>query len=290
MKKNKGFSLIELLIAVTLLSIIMIMVTQFMSTTSWAVTRTKKNQSIQTEAMEVGSQLTDTLMQATYIRVQAQNNVLYEIETNVSGSKKERNITSKNSVIGDLVVDDYPNYMNSSNRKVILDESTYALVTESGVRYPIAGDADYSYGQAVQSFRSLKDGKAVDEKPYYINPKYIYVQYKQKDAGAYYDAYAIFKFEGNAIYVNRGKMTDSGLDIGDGFKAARDSFGSSQPILTENVLDCYFSADTEANTLYIDMTFENPKFRGYSYNYVESIVLRNSNVLTVPPQQMYRWK
>ena len=52
--------------------------------------------------------------------------------------------------------------------------------------------------------------------------------------------------------------------------------------------DCYFSADTEANTVFLDMLFENEKFEGYTYNYVEAIVLRNSNVLTVPPQQMYK--
>ena len=42
-KHNQGFSLIELLIALTILSIVMIMVVQFMSTSSAAYRKNEKN-------------------------------------------------------------------------------------------------------------------------------------------------------------------------------------------------------------------------------------------------------
>lgn len=279
MNKNKGFSLIELLIAVTLLSIIMLMVSQFMSNTSWALTKAKKNQNIQTEAMEVGSQFTDVLMQATYIRVKTQDGKIYELNTNMgAGNKKLREITAVDTIGGDLVVDNYPNYLNHPiSHKIILDESDYTLVEEDGTPYQAN----------VFSFRKLTQNRASNAgaKSLYVKPKYIYMQYMKKDPGVPETVgYVIYYFEDNKVYMNR--PTLSGAT--DGFDEAIASLGSNASLVTDNMSDCYFSADTEANTVFLDMLFENEKFEGYTYNYVEAIVLRNSNVLTVPPQQMYK--
>ena len=42
-RNNKGFSIIELLVSIAILSIIMLVVVQFMSTTSGAYQKNKKN-------------------------------------------------------------------------------------------------------------------------------------------------------------------------------------------------------------------------------------------------------
>lgn len=305
--KNKGFSLIELLIAVTLLSIIMLMVSQFMGTTSWALTKAKKNQNIQTEAMEVGSQFSDTLMQATYIRVRTQDNKIYELNTNMNGNKELRDAAiGVKSTLGaqyDFVVDNYPNYLQDgvTNRDIILQKDDFTLVKPDGTTtYPIAGDEDLT---AVMSFRKLTSNRTANPtaKSLYVKPMYIYVHYKKKVSGTETDAYVIYYFKDNKIYMDRGELSSLSPDA-DGFcvdsnpatstaiEKVTENANAGVGLVTENLSDCYFSADTEANTVFLDMLFENEKFKGYTYNYVEAIVLRNSNVLTVPPQQMYRTK
>lgn len=292
---NKGFSLIELLIAITLLSIILIMVTQFMSTTSWAVTRTQKNQNIQTEAMEVGGKISDSFMQATYVRVRAAaGGDVYDLDADMDQWQKDRNAgAAVDNLIGDLVVDNYPNYLKAgvTDRQIILNEADYTFLDINDYTYPLADDYDQTN---VQSFRVLTKERATNPsaKSLYVKPEYIYIQYQKKAtvAGASTDAYVIYYFTGRDIYMARGDL----LAGADGFNAAvgqvNANVAASEGLLSSNVSDCYFSADTEANTLFIDMLFENERYEGYTYNYVDSVVLRNTNVLTVPPQKMYKKK
>lgn len=299
--KNKGFSLIELLIAITLLSIVMIMVTQFMSTTSGALSKTRKNLNIQTEAMEVGNQLSDALAQATYIRVCPQDDrATYELDNtlNSTGKKnKKRSATSSGTIEGQLVVDNYPNYLGTTGRKIILDESNYTLVDESGTRYPKDGEDGTA---AVQSFRFLTKDKVAGS-PLYVKPKYIYLRYQKKVNGTESEAYVIYYFKDNEIYMVRGDMSNlmgtGGALAADGYTKAVELVNAKagmdkgeNGLLTECVSDCYFSADTETNTVFLDMLLVDNRYKKYTYNYAETILLRNSNVLTVPPQKMFKKK
>lgn len=316
MNKNKGFSLIELLIAVTLLSVIMIMVVQFMSSTSWAITKTKKNQNIQTEAMEVGGQFSDTLMQATYIRVRTKDNKIYNLNTDMDGDKKKRELQDAEDlpVQRDFVVDNYPNYLGTTGRQIILNQievtppatnpQLYTLMNTDGYIYPLYGDEDAT---PVMSFRKLTSNRVTNPaaKSLYVEPEYIYIQYQNKEIVAgvetEIDSYAIYYFtDDNKIYMARGALSELANAGADGFGALLNPHNDSAVarvkaneangvgLVTENLSDCYFSADTEANTVFLDMLFENEKFEGYTYNYVDAVVLRNTNVLTVPPQQMYK--
>ena len=295
MNKNKGFSLIELLIAITLLSIVMIMVTQFMSTTSGALSKTKKNLNLQTEAMEVGEQLSDALAQATYIRVCTQDNIIYELDNNLNDKRKKREESAAGSIDGQLVVDNYPNYLGTNNRKIILDTSNYKLVNESGTSYPISGDGDQT--EDIQSFRILTKNNVAGS-PLYVKPKYIYLQYQKKVNGTESEAYVIYCFKNKEIYMARGSMSElGGAVLADGYLEAVSTVESKSAkekgkngLLTESLSDCYFSADTDANTVFLDMLFLDSRYKKYTYNYTETIVLRNSNVLTVPPQKMFKKK
>lgn len=284
MKKNKGFSLIELLIAVTLLSIIMIMVTQFMGTTSGALTKTRKNLNLQTEAMEVGTQISDSIVQATYIRVRTQDGTAYPLNNTLDSERKKRDPGTGKSITRDLVVDNYPNYLKAgeTNRKIIVDEAAgYTLVDESKTRYPLADDEDST---SVQTFRNL----TATGGPYYVKPEYIYLRYMEKVGGIEEEAYVIFHFTGKEIYMDRGKIAD--LSGADGFEDAVTKMSGAGSLLTEDLSDCYFSADADTNTVILDILFENERFKQYTYNYAETILLRNSNVLTVPPQKLYKVK
>lgn len=270
---NKGFTLVELLIATAIVSIVMVMVTQFMSTTSATTGKTRKNLEIQTEAMEVGSQMSDALIQATYVRVQV--------------SDDETSPVSK-----DLVVDNYPNYLSSTPQKIILDEATSQLLNAAGTAYQVSHDGTL---KEVQSFRALTKGRTAGE-PLYVKPKYIYMLYQRKIGGSPAEkAYVIFKFDGNKVFMDRGTYDSLGTTTADGFDQAVSSIdgkiavdNGKSVLLTQHVSSYLFSADTEANTLFLDMIFDNLRSSSATFHYKETIMLRNSNVLTVQPQKMFK--
>lgn len=293
MNKNKGFSLIELLIAMTLLAIIMVAVVQFMSTSSGALAKTKKNLNLQTEAMEVGEQLSDSFAQATYIRVSTVDKVLYELDNNLgSNQRKKRAENSAGNISGDLVVDNYPNYLmpGVTDNKIILDDTNYTLVNESGTAYCDEG------GAVVNSFRILTKNDVAGES-LYVKPQYIYIRYQKKINGVESEAYVIYYFKDKEIYMARGDMSGLAGAAADGYQAAVSVVNAKAAmpegengLLTECISDCYFSADTKENTVFIDMLLEDTRYHKYTYNYAETVLLRNSNVLTVVPQKMYKKK
>lgn len=125
-KHNQGFSLIELLIAVAILSIIMIAVVQFMSTTSGAYQKNKKNLNLQTDTMQIMGQLSDTIMRANYIRLETKDKGMYTIVNSDKETKNKRSVeqakriktkadgSTESELVGnvtyDFVPDNYPNY------------------------------------------------------------------------------------------------------------------------------------------------------------------------------------
>lgn len=288
-KRNRGFSLIELLIAMAIMSIVMVMVTQFMGTTSAALRKTKKNLAIQTEALEVGTQFSDALVQATYMRVQTMDNQLYSLDTTLSGERRNRIASVVEPLSGSLVVDNYPNYISNSaaKRKIIVNKSDFSLVNSSGSRYPLTGDVDNT---VVSSFRLLtKNGDAAN--PLYVKPQYIYLQYEKKVGSVVTPSYVIFYFTADhKIYMDRGTLTVAAPN-GDGFVAAVASVDANSAkglgLLTEHADDSYFSADPDSEVVFMDVKFVNPKYAQYDYHYEETITLRNSNVLTVEPQKLF---
>ena len=296
MNRNRGFSLIELLISMALVSVVMIIASQFMGTSSGALKKSKKNLAIQTEALEVGDQLSDALVSATYIRVRTQDKKTYTLDTQLDGNRRKRTNTVKTSpnLKGDLVVDNYPNYLQSgtTDRKIILNND-YQLVTESGSTYPLSTDMDEASGTVAQSFRLLTENGT--QTPAYVIPKYIYVRYQRKLEGTEKEAYVIFYFNGTNVYMDRGDYDSLTNAKADGFQAAVSAVNTkasgtlgSNGLLTRYAEDYYFSADTLANTVFLSMKFRNPKYQAYYYDYEETVILRNTNVLTVPPQKMFK--
>lgn len=311
MNKNRGFTLIELLISMALLSIIMLMVVQFMSSTSAAEKKTKQNLKVQEEANEVMTNMADSLMQANYICVIPSDSYTYLVDK-TSGQRTESltstaiaDLTSDKGadVTFRLVSDNYGNYVRVSDkkedeRKVIIDMDTYQLLGEKkDTVYPLSGDLE-TPPLDVRSFRVLKQEISGKETYIYIKPAYIYAEYTVSGTNPDGTSYenlcnVIYRFEytadGGNIYMYRssedvdlGKYTAGRLDTA---KGKVDALSDETGRLTKNLTDFYLSADAEGNALLTDALFE---INGYKYNSADTVNFRNSEVLTVRPQNTYK--
>lgn len=324
---NKGFSLIELLISMALLSIIMLMVVQFMSTTTAANKRTKYNLKAQMTSNEVMQNITDSISQANYIRVtpylEGTSSGVYKpssgnrkeaLEANDSVTiakactDKDGSNTSGKIMEFDLVPDDYGNYVRDTSiyqdeRKVIVDMDTYQLLGEkNGEVYPLSNDMDkdtsISHGVGskvnadVRSFRCLKQTSGGSVNYLYVKPAYIYIEYNQveKSPGDYTIDYVIYRFD----YSKAGKCSVY-LSRGTKKKALQQRFSSA-------VQEVSFLTDKKGLLsddlvdFYLSADAEGNTFmldclvdvKGHMFNSATSVSVRNSNVLTPRPQNSYK--
>ncbi|MCM1497749.1 MAG: type II secretion system GspH family protein [Clostridium sp.] len=308
--RNRGFTLVELLISMALLSIIMLMVVQFMSTTAGANKKAQHNLKAQSEANEVMQNITDSIMQANYVRVVTAEDTAYTISKS-DGNRKD-SLTSSDAVTADLtqdkaakvnydfVPDNYGNYVRNTvsspdERKVIIDMDTYQLVGQKkDTLYPLTGDLEEKVD--VRSFRVLKQDISGVDTYIYVKPAYIYLEHavsevladgtiKEKVANVIYR----FDYDNNAIYMWR-ISDESAVDRNttDRFanaKAVVDSLSDDNGRLTNHMVDFYLSADAEGNALLTDALFE---IKGYMFNSANTVNFRNSSVLTVRPQNSYK--
>jgi len=198
-KQNQGFSLIELLISMALLSIVMVMVVTFMGSSQAAYRKTKSNLNLQTEAMQVMEQMSDTMMQASYIRIATKDKGMYYINKEEPSSTNKRTVTEVKDTDYhaiedyDFVPDNYGNYalncdLTEDSREVIVDFDNadmslrYRLVDRSDKAYPLDSDKDLITGTGVRSFRALRpminvSGIEVADDYRYIKPEFIYLEY-----------------------------------------------------------------------------------------------------------------
>ena len=124
-----------------------------------------------------------------------------------------------------------------------------------------------------------------------MEPEYIYAEYNILDASGKPTQVesVIYRFVDNAkggisIYLGR-KTWDRNtasrwLSTLNAIDISKDT-----GLLTKNLSDFYLSADAEGNALMIDALFD---IKGYKYNAAETVKFRNSSVLTVRPQNLYK--
>lgn len=288
--RNKGFSLIELLVAIAVMSIIMVMVVQMMGNSSVILRKTNKKLELQTEALEFREQFSDIVMQATYIRVETADKKTYTLDTGIDSSaknKRKRIATSVGDINGTLVSDNYPNYKlaGSNNYDIYMKSADYTL-------YCIDNTKTVHNSDSYQSFRKLLDGVSSGN-PYYVKPSYIYIRY-HIDNSANTENYAIFRFVDNSgsysVFADKGTVTNTNTATDDGFNAAKtavDAKSGYTGLMSENVKDVYFSVDAVGNSAFVDMQFENAKYINQTYEYRDTISLRNSYAITVAPNKMF---
>lgn len=328
-KRNKGFSLVELLLAVALLSIVMLMVTQFMGSTSAAYRKTTNNIKVQTEANEVMGNISDTLEKANFIRVSVADPQAYVIKDTSSGTTRKREITASSdsltsdkgaTVSYDFVSDNYGNYIRpakdingnaTSERKVIIDFDTYKLVGEKkNTYYPLKDDldtpgktetvtlpisgTDLTVGGDIRSFRALQtevdtdgDGTADTSRTCYVKPRFIYAETQNATDNSKVDC-SIYLIEDDTVFLykeTRAKISKDRFTSMCNMVCSYNPTASKQGILTEGIEDFYLSADVDGNAVMLNVMFKDNK---YEFNSIETVKLRNSNVLTVRPQSLYK--
>ena len=280
----------------------MVMVVQMMGGSSVALRKTNKKLELQNEAMEFKEQFSDIIMQADYIRVQSKDNVTYTLDTSLdANNNRKRTKNSSGTLSGDLVSDNYPNYLKAGDSKldIYINKADYTLYGKdkkdnNGVtnKYPNAVD------NTIQSLRILTNGVNGGD-PYYIIPEYIYVRYQfdahdldNKDDDT--EKYAIYHFisDNNTykVVADKGTLNDVYHMTNDGYAEAKGKVNGKKDydgLVSKNVKDVYLSADTNANTIYVDMVFEMAKYLGQTYNYYDAIVLRNTYAMTGSPNRVY---
>lgn len=305
LQQNKGFTLVELLISLALLSIIMLMVIQFMSTTTGANRKTKYNLKAQTAAKELMTNMSDTISQASYVQVIPYEDTVYE---KPEGTRLEAMSTSTLRPTSDtsgfsfnLVPDDYGNFVRNTTttpteRKVIVDMQTYKLVAEkNNAIYPLSGDLN-PISADVRSFRALKQVKPSGDVAYlYVKPAYIYVENSVREENTMGKKVerlkaTMYRFDysdpdNTKVYVYRG---NTGHDLNNkvaGFKNLVDGLTGEEGLLTDNLSDFYLSADAEGGAFMLDALMD---VKGYMYNACETVALRNTEVLTARPYRSFR--
>ena len=329
MKRNKGFSLVELLVSIAILAIIMVMVVQFMGTASVSLRKTRKNMDLQTGAMEFREQFSDVMMQATYVKIVTKDNKKYELDTSLttSGKKKRKRVDSSSTVTAselvagetslNLVSDNYPSYCKAGSKDMnIYINENFTLVGKDDSTTVTAGND-------IRSLRILSDG-ATGGKSYYVKPEYIYIRYQptyETDAVAgtttnkiSSESYVLYHFNGKRVYMYEGNVSNPLTSTDDGFSTAKTelttytgenaSVDDYAGLMLDLVNEVFISVDTTTNTFRINAqlydsdqpksrrgtTEDDSAFTKYIYDYEDSIVFRNANALTVAPNKLYKRK
>ena len=302
--RNKGFTLIELLICMALLSIVMVMVVQFMSSTAGANRKTQYNMKVQSVANEVMLNISESLMRAEYVKVVPINSNCYTVSNTATQADPTSSVEMKREATlatptvslpanAQLVPDNYGNYVNptpDTERKVIIDMDTYELPGEKkDTVYPLAGDMEE--GTVARSFRILKQEIGGKDTYLYVVPLYIYAEYRvREDDDTEKLCCVIYKFDytEKKIFMFRSSPEDTDLStVTNRFSYARsevDALTGTEGMLTEYMTHCYLSADVEGNALLLETYFN---VNNYQYNSSDTVQFRNSQVLTVRPQNLY---
>lgn len=241
-----------------------------MASTVASYRKSKESLKLQSDSSRVMTQLSDAICQANYIRIaSADPTITYQ-----------------------LVPDNYANYVNpdkTTYRKVVVSPTDYRLVDsiKKDSYYPLSGDLDSAAD--VRSFRILdEDYKDKETKDGFI-ANYIYIEYVDKDAsGANITKSVIFKWNESTSELRMWRNDSVDVSAIDRFATAKaniDALSGTNGLITSLVKDFRILANVDEESLLTYIKFENGK---YNYEMNEAIKFRNSEVLTVSPQKLFK--
>lgn len=267
---NQGFTFVELVIAVAMLSIITVSIATFMATTSRVYSKTSYNNEVQSQASEVYDQISNCIMQANKV-------LLYGYLSDGAGGF----VSDAWYYVSDNM-SDVAGYETSTG--AILDRNNSYIMCMFGQKKENGGNDNR--GQVPRAFQYLKNddgsgGQQIKE----VLVKALYVEYQTKVGSNYETCYATFYVsDAGDLYLNRHYDSDS--DIAN-YKPASsstlvavvDKTVSDTSVLCNTLKDKGFSVmvDAENNSIGLVLNFDNYSM---TYDTLGMIKIRNKAVLT----------
>ncbi len=143
--KNKGFSFVELIIVVAILSIVMIMVSQFMMSTVNTYTRTNADNKVQANAQETYDKIANHIMMAQAVKISTtsiKTETITEERKISTGAILSNTISSGSSYVGNFeMVKDIDETCKYKDEELYIDNSTsllkYKTATSNGYLFSL---------------------------------------------------------------------------------------------------------------------------------------------------------
>lgn len=259
LNNNRGFTFIELVIAVAILTIIMGSVVQFMATTSVAYQRTNRDNEVQRQAQDVYDTISTCIMQANKV-------VLYGKAG--TASSPQFYITDNQPKVA--TYDPSEGWLGNAEGKKLKFDIPYANTTGT-LTSPNKTTAKFL------GFLAEKPGSGSTNTYTEVKVTALYFEYQTKITGTYETCYATFYYDstdGN-LYLNRHYDSDSDIDT---YKGVIDMTVKKSSILCKTLKTDGFrvTVDADANSIGLVMDFENYNM---SYKTLGMTKIRNSHVL-----------
>lgn len=250
LNSNSGFSFVELLISIAILSIIMIAIGQFMGTSSKSYTRTNADISVQTTAQQVYNQISDNMMQANVIRIGVNGKEFACDDTN--GAVKMDTTTGQLQKADGTAVD-----ASSSGKSlysfVKYTSSSYATQNVSYIYCEYESKTSSGYQTCYTTY--VYDAT---EHNLYLNRSYGSLRTNSIETGN----------TGQAIVTTHTVTSPGTTDT-----AQIDTSKDSKNLYCKNVDYLYMSADAVDNLINVDLRLSN---KSITYTCNNAVQLRNS--------------
>lgn len=252
---NKGFTFIELLIAVAIISVLMLGLSQFIASTVKIYNSANFSNKVQNNAQDTYDRITDSIMQAQSIKVLDKNGMEYSKDADDQG----------------LTPDKKFDYDEGSGVIYMLDDSKNKIGFTS------------ANGNVMLSYTALTPDPVTGEYMDITNIKIMYAgETSYKTVDYYFD-----EAEGKIYTLIKDDVLpfdipdSSSPDYADYLSAKKNSMVfasgmSSSSMLCSGVKSFKMIADAEGNCLGLKIEFEN---RGKKYTSDGMAKIRNSNVL-----------
>lgn len=255
---QKGFSFVELLIVLAILSIVMIALSQFMGTSVMAYQRTNADITVHNSAQQTYNQISNSIMQANDVYVCGMTSTAETFNLMIKADEDSLSTLGFGSKDGKKE----NNRLVSYNASGVKDGNVYNKKSGAKLKWIYAVDGNKF---TIQTFYRI-NGAATDTK--YIICKQQEKAYDSSGNGFYKDIYVYYYLDEKEHDLYMWKSDSLNMYV---TKQTDDA-----EIFCENVTGFKTSSDTDGNGLQVELQFEDRKME---YNSNGMIKIRNSNVL-----------